>query len=489
MFDSLSAIFSTGGWLYTALALIAILSTLFTIAIILSENRNPVKSLAWVTVLLLLPVVGLILYLFFGRSIKNTRMISRRSRRKLRRREGRNPADPKKAGLSPESLQQINLGRSLTGAQYYSGNSVEVFTCGADKFEALIRDLKCARHSINMQYYIFEDDNIGRRIADVLEERVAAGVKVRLIYDHVGSFHVRSRFFKHLRQRGIDAQPFFKVTFPQFGTRVNWRNHRKLCVIDHSIGYLGGMNVADRYLDGGKKFATWRDTHVRIEGPVVQAIQYSFAVDWNFMGGGLIDEFPGSASFVPDVNLRAVTGVGAQVLTSGPTSQWSNIALAFHKAIANARRRVYIQTPYFLPTEALLKALQSAALAHVDVRILLPLHSDSAMLTHASNSYVSECLKAGIKIYQYKAGMLHSKMVLIDDEFVSIGSTNFDFRSFDYNFEANLMFYSAELNRHVLDIFRSDFAKSDRVLPETWHRRPLPRRIAESILRLLSPVL
>ncbi len=213
----------------------------------MSENRNPVKSLAWVTVLLLLPVVGLILYIFFGRSIKNTRMISRRSRRKLRRREGRTFADPKSAGLTAESVQQIFLGRSLTGAQFYSNNTVEVFTNGKDKFEALEHDLRNARHSINMQYYIFEDDETGRRIAGILADRAAAGVKVRLIYDHVGSFHVRSRFFKHLRESGIDAQPFFKVTFPQFGTHVNWRNHRKLCIIDQSIGYLGGMNVANRH--------------------------------------------------------------------------------------------------------------------------------------------------------------------------------------------------------------------------------------------------
>lgn len=490
MFDSLSAIFSANSWLYSVLALIAVLSTILTIIIILSENRNPVKSLAWVTVLLLLPVVGLILYIFFGRSIKNTRMISRRSRRKLRRREGRTFADPKSAGLTAESVQQIFLGRSLTGAQFYSNNTVAVFTNGKDKFEALEHDLRNARHSINMQYYIFEDDEIGRKIAGILADRAAAGVKVRLIYDHVGSFHVRSRFFKHLRESGIDAQPFFKVTFPQFGTHVNWRNHRKLCIIDQSVGYLGGMNVANRYIDGGKNFASWRDTHVRVEGPIVQALQYSFAVDWNFMGGELIEDRPQGIPTSTAFTLKqSISNVGVQMLTSGPTSQWSNIALSLHKAISNARRRVYIQTPYFLPTEALLKALQSAALAHVDVRIMIPRHSDSAMLTYASNSYISECMRAGIKIYQYTAGMLHSKVIIVDDEFVTIGSTNFDFRSFDYNFEANLFFYSTEFNRMMLDIFRIDFGKSERVTPEVWHKRPLSKRMAESILRLLSPVL
>ena len=354
-------------------------------------------------------------------------------------------ASPADYDLSPESIAQLNLGRSLSGAQFYAPNTVEVFASGAAKIDALEADIRAARHSVNLEYYIFEADGTGRRIAEALMERARAGVKVRLIYDHVGSFSVRSRFFKELRKSGIEAYPFFKVSFPQLATRVNWRNHRKICVIDGRIGYLGGMNIADRYVDGGK-FDCWRDTHVRVTGPIVDAMQYSFAVDWNFMGRGLI-ELDVPSDDMPDVSFgpSAVSGVGVQMLSSGPMAEWSNIALAFQKAIANARKRVYIQTPYFLPTEGLLKSLQAAALSHVDVRIMAPIKSDSAMLTHASASYVAECLKAGIKIYLYKKGMLHSKMMIVDDEMVTIGSTNFDFRSFDYNFEANLFFTAKSL--------------------------------------------
>lgn len=489
MFQALQSLFASG-WISGVFAFVAISSTIVIICVILSENRNPVKSLAWVTVLLLLPVVGLILYIFFGRNIKNTRMISQRNRRKLRSREEKINVDPKSFGLSSATLQQINLGRSLIGAQFYPDNSVEVFNDGTSKFEALKADLKAARNSIHLQYFIFEDDRIGRELADILKEKAGQGVSVLLIYDHVGSFHVKEKFFKELRAGGIEAHPFFKVTFPQLGTRVNWRNHRKICIIDNCIGYIGGMNVADRYIDGGKNFESWRDTHVRVTGPVVAALQYSFAVDWNFMGGGLIDygktavdlnNYPKSKNFV--------CGVGMQLLTSGPTSQWSNIALAFHKAIANASKRVYIHTPYFLPTESLLKALQAAALAHVDVRILIPHHSDSVMLTYASASYISECLRAGIKIYRYNAGMLHSKLIIIDNEIVSIGSTNFDFRSFDYNFEANMFFFSKDFNTKILEIFKEDLKKSSRVVPSQWRKRPIKDKIAESIIRLLSPVL
>lgn len=481
--------FLDSGWLAQSFAAIALGSTLVIIVVILSENRNPVKSLAWVTVLLLLPVVGLILYIFFGRNIKNKRMISRRNRRKLRRGEKNTHVNPRDIGLSPEATAQVNLGRSLSGAQLYADNTVEVFTDGRSKFDSLLEDIAQAKQSINLEYYIFSDDSTGRRVADALIVKAREGVAVRVIYDHVGSFSARSRFFKDLRKNGVEAYPFFKVSVPWLGTRVNWRNHRKICVIDGAVGYLGGMNIATRYIDGGK-FHHWRDTHVRVTGPIVQALQYSFAVDWNFMGRGLIDlDEQQAKNTVFRTGDDAIRNVGMQLLTSGPMSQWSNIALAFHKAIANARRRVFIQTPYFLPDEALLKALQTAALAHVDVRIIIPRHGDSWMLTRASASYISECLKAGIKIYLYKKGMLHSKLMIVDDEIVTIGSTNFDFRSFDYNFESNLFFYSRDMAAEMLGIFKTDLADSERIQPARWRRRPFWNKTAESILRLLSPVL
>lgn len=458
-------------------------SLLSILVIIISENRNPVKSLAWITVLLLLPMVGIVLYLIFGRNMQNKRKLSRRNRRRLRRKETPpNPADFKALGFSPETVQQIKLANSLSGSHVYTGNAVKVFTCGTDKFEALKADLRAARSYINLEYYIFENDRIGSEIADILIDRALSGVNVRVIYDHVGSFSVRSRFFKRMRRAGVKVFPFFEVTFPQLGTRINWRNHRKLCVIDGKTAYLGGMNIADRYIDGGKKFATWRDTHVRVQGPAVSAIQYAFAVDWNFMGQPLL------ADNVPALTQRA-GNIAAQVVTSGPTSQWTNIALMFHKAICSARQRIYIQTPYFLPTDALLKDLITASLSKVDVRILLPRHSDSRLLDFASSSFIKECLRAGIKFYFYEAGMLHSKMIIVDDEFVTIGSTNFDFRSFEHNFEGNLFFYSKELTANMLQVYRDDLTQSTRVQPAQWQKRPFTRKAIESIVRLLSPIL
>ncbi len=472
---------SINAWLYWIFSIAYAVTIVSIVGVIISENRNPVKSLAWVTVLLLLPVVGIILYLFFGRSIK-TRMISRRNRRRLKRHHQTLSVKSSIQALSPESVGSIRLSRSLTSTAFYPGNHVDIFTDGKTKFDRLEADLRAARRYINIQYYIFADDATGRRISDILKERSREGVTVRVIYDHVGSLSTSRRFFREMEEAGIEVHPFFKVTFPPFGTRINWRNHRKICIIDGTVGYIGGMNVADRYIDGGKKFDMWRDNHARIEGPAVASLQYSFAIDWSFMGQELItDPLPRPVSFDD--------GVGVQLLSSGPTAQWPNIAFQFIRVIAAAKHRVYLYTPYFLPTEALLKALQTAALAGVDVRVLMPRRSDSMMLNEASRSYVSECLRSGIKFYLYTAGMMHAKTLIVDDEYVSVGSTNFDFRSFEHNFEANIQIYSREVNAHMAEIFRDDLTSCVRILPSQWNRRPLHKKAIQSVLRLLSPIL
>lgn len=468
-------------WLLVAIYAFSIVST---IAVVLSENRNPVKSLAWVTILILLPLAGLILYVFFGRSIKNTRMISRRLKRRLRKNEAFRKIDYAnlEAQLSEESVQQIKLAHSMAGASYYPGNGVEIYTNGVDKFAAMEQDLLAAEKYIHLQYYIIENDKIGRRIKDILVKKSQEGIKVKVIYDHVGCINVSNRFFNEMKKAGIEIYPFFRVTFPAFATRINWRNHRKLCVIDGTVGYIGGMNIADRYISGGK-FAKWRDTHLRITGPAISALQYSFAVDWSFMGRPIVDED------IYRLGEKAKNGVGMQMMTSGPTGQWHNLAFLFSKAIANAKSRVYIQTPYFLPTENLLKTLQTAALSKVDVRIMLPRRSDSVIMTHASFSYIEECLKAGVKFYLYEGGMLHSKTLLIDDEFSTVGSTNFDFRSFEHNFEGNMFMYSKEVNAHMSEIFLEDQKECTRVNVIMWRKRPFVDKALESVLRLLSPIL
>ena len=272
------------------------------------------------------------------------------------------------------------------------------------------------------------------------------------------------------------------MVFPFLGTRINWRNHRKIVVIDGHTGYIGGMNVADRYITGGN-FPTWRDLHLRIQGPAVASLQQLFAIDWNFMGNPLPEE-PVEAR-----PLQIPSPMGMQLIAGGPTSRWMNMTLIFQKAISNARKCVWLQTPYFLPSEGLLHALQMCALARLDVRLMLPRRSDSDMLRWASFSYISECLRAGVKVYLYEPGMLHSKAIIIDDDLATVGSCNFDFRSFEHNFEANMLVYSRSFNRRLKDIFLRDQADSLRVQPATWHSRPLLERGMESFMRLFAPIL
>lgn len=472
-------------WLYLGIYTGFILTIIFTTIVIVLENRNPVKSLAWIVVLVFLPIGGFILYLFFGQQYRHTRMISKRKRRILQKMSGNTAhisvSEPGNR-LSPESLQQIKLGYQLGGTQLFVHNHIEIFTDGESKFKALIEDLNRAETFIHLQYYIFDNDTLGKTIKKILIEKARQGVKVRVLYDDVGCWRVRSRFFREMRKAGIEIRPFFKVSFPQLANKLNYRNHRKVAIIDGKTGYIGGMNIADRYCNG-LSWGIWRDTHARIKGPAVYGLQSAFSIDWSFT----TREFLSEACYYPPVEETGNTDI--QILTSGPLGEWKEIAISFLKAIANARECIYIQTPYFLPTDSLLKALQAAALAKVDVRLMIPSHSDSRLLQYASQSYLKDILRAGIKVYFYQGGFLHAKSLIIDNEFSSIGSTNFDFRSFDHNFEINAFMYNTDTNAMMKKIFINDMRQCRRITLSRWKRRPLTTKVAESFARLMSPIL
>lgn len=473
-------------WVYPTISLLYAATILGCIAVVLSEKRNPIKSLAWIIALIFLPVAGLVIYMFFGRSLKNKRMISRHNKRKLLSKQHNNALTFPLDNLEPALRSLAKLAVSLGASPLSYATSIKIFTHGKDKFDALKHDLRQARRSICLQYYIFSGDALGREIAGILTEKAREGVKVKVIYDHVGSFSTRKRFFDAMRSAGVEVHPFSRVTFRLLANRINWRNHRKVVVIDESIGYVGGMNIADRYVtppaEGNR---SWRDTHVRVEGPVVAGLLYSFAVDWNFMKHRT-DIQPISTPMLP---AAPPVRIPAQFLTSGPTDRWPAIAHLYQRAILQARKCVYLQTPYFLPTDSLLNALQTAALARVDVRVMMPANPDSVMLRYASYSYVTECLQAGIKVYLYKAGMLHSKTLIVDDEFSTIGSTNFDFRSFEHNFEGNILAYDPDVNRELKEQFFDDISQSYKLNLTGWLQRPRTLRFGESVIRLLSPIL
>lgn len=448
---------------------------------VLGENRSPLSALAWVLALVFVPVVGAVFYFVFGRSLRNVRMISRRSRRRLMNSMPRRPLPRLSKTFSPENCRRVRLCYAVADAQLYEGNDIEIFNSGAPLFERMFADLEDAREYINLQFYIILGDEVGRRLCDVLCRKARQGVKVRVIYDYIGSFGGRSgELFKAMRDAGVETHAFFRIRFPNKLSRLNWRNHRKVVVIDGRVGYIGGFNIARRYLDGGDDFAEWRDLMVRVSGPAVDGLQSNFAIDWRFMGQPLLTD---------PVMSEPVGDVSAQILPSGPTNRWPASFYLYFKAVAGAGRRVWIQTPYFLPGDELLKAILGAALTGVDVRVMIPERSDSSVLTYATNSYIEECLLAGVKVYRYGAGMLHSKLMIVDDDFATLGSTNVDYRSFDHNFEENIVMYSREVTARLADLFLADQHQSRGIRLAEWNRRPRSARIRESLARLLAPAL
>lgn len=456
---------------------------IISVTVVLKENRNPIRALSWVIALIFLPGVGLIFYLFFGRSLRGE-MLSQKNRRRLQHSFQPYGIRLQDTAMTKEQKNLVMLGTQVSGYPLTYNNEVEIITDGQTKFAQLKKDLENASKSIYIQYYIFLDDTIGNEIAEILKRKAGEGLEVKVIYDHVGSFSAKNRFFREMRDAGIEVHPFFRVNFPQFANRINWRNHRKIVVIDGTTGYIGGMNIADRYAYGnGKKKELWRDTHFRVKGDIVESLLHSFLVDWNFRK---------KEPFIPVLPARATNvsnQTGIQLITGGPISTWDNLSLMFLKAISAAKRLIWIQTPYFLPTDALFNALQAAALANIDVRIMMPAHTDSLLLHYASFSYISQCLAAGIKIYLYTPGMLHAKSMVIDDDLVTAGSTNFDFRSFENNFECNLFIHDRELNSQMREIFYKDMKYCDKLQKERWRKRPLSQRFLESLLRLVSPIL
>lgn len=474
----------TNDWIFTiGYSIIFTLNLVFAF-IIITENRNPIKSLGWIATLILLPIVGFIFYLFFGMDHRSQKMISKKGRRKLKSLKDRNLSFNGVNINNLDNTSTIRLGHNMCKSILTTNNCIEPFYNGADKFEAMIRDIEGAKSSIHIQYYIIEDDKIGNRVLEALLKKRGEGVEVRVLYDAVGCWSWLSglSFFKRMNRGGIDAKPFFKVTFPQLASKLNYRNHRKVVVIDGLIGYLGGMNIADRYLKG-VKWGVWRDTHIRVMGDVVHELQSSFLVDWNFTTKELLS----NKIYFPKHNITGDCNI--QIVTSGPLDDNKGIAMLFLRSIGCAKSRIYIQTPYFLPSLDLAMSLQAAALSGVDVRVMLPEKSDSRILQFASHSYIKQMLDAGVKIYLYKKGLLHCKCMMIDNEFATVGSTNFDFRSFEQNFEINAFAYNSDFNKVMIDRFKEDILECTRVKPYDWDARSNTKKIKESFARLLSPIL
>ncbi len=452
------------------------------IVIIILDNRNPVKTLAWILVLMFLPVVGLLFYVFFGRSQRRERIIGKKVYNRLLKKPMAEYLAQDMSNFPRPYSRLISLFQGTNQAFPFDGNKVEIYTSGLSMLQSLLRELQKATKHIHLEFYIFEDDAIGRMVRDMLIDKARAGVEVRVIYDDVGCWKVPNRFFDEMRAEGIEVRSFLKVRFPLFTSKVNYRNHRKIVVIDGRVGFVGGMNLAERYMRG-VSWGVWRDTHLLMEGSAVHGLQTAFLLDWYFVDRTLIS----SASYFPKLEIKGTSLI--QVVTSDPIGDWEEIMQGLVMAISGAKRYFYIQTPYFLPTETFLNAMQTAALAGVDIRLMLPMKADNRLTHLGSCSYLEDVLRAGVKVYFYQKGFLHSKMMVSDDEFSTAGSTNVDFRSFEHNFEVNAFIYDMATALEMREIFLHDQRACVQVFLKNWIKRPWWRKAGESLMRLFSPLL
>lgn len=464
----------------------------------LFRKLDPVRTLAWIIILIILPYIGPILYFTLGQNYRKKKIYNRKGVRDERIRKSisseqgflyRN--DP---ATMPEPVRQY---RKLIMQNLYSSHSilaknksVDVFFSGKEALDSMMEAIKGAKDHIHLQSYIIADDHIGNQFKDILKRKAAEGVIVRVIYDDVGCWSLPREFVDDMKKAGIEVLCFSPVSVILPTSKINYRNHRKILVVDGKVAYIGGVNIADRYCNGGP-FEEWRDTHIRIEGESVFSIQASFLLDRYFIINRHIRK---RKRYYPEI--RAIKNVDpgekpiyAQVISSGPDSDWASIMQLYCTAITEARNCIKIVTPYFAPSETILNAIKIAALGGIDVKIMIPKKSDSKVTQLSTLSYVSELLDAGVKVFLFDKGFNHSKVVSIDGKFCIIGSANMDNRSLECNFEITSIIYDSEAAQKVERKFNEDIGRCNMVIRSVWKGRPMAMKILESLARLLSPLL
>lgn len=472
-------------YIHWILLVIYLAITIGGIVAVLMDNKQPEKTMAWILVLCFMPIVGIIFYLFFGQNTRKEKVISERSMDLLMKRSMLEFAEQEKLHIPRRNRPLMKLFTNQNWALPFKDNEVSIFTDGYGFVSTLLYNIGQAQDHIHLDTYIIEDDPLGNLVADVLIDKARQGVEVRLLYDDVGCWRVKDRFFNRMKAAGIQVYAFMPVRFPAFTGKVNYRNHRKLCVIDGKVGFIGGMNIALRYVKGTAR-QTWRDTHLCIRGGAVYAIQRAFLVDWYFVSRTLVTD----RRYYPPVDKTIDNNCLTQIVTSSPVSPWPDIMQGYVRVLLQAHRYVYMESPYFLPTEPVLFAMRTAALAGVDVRLIVPRHGDAKLVEWASRSYLMEVIEAGVKVYLYEPGFNHSKILVSDDNLSSCGSTNIDFRSFENNFEANAFFFNEGMALRLKKVFLTDQAQSTLVDDVSYFiKRPFLQRLLESLVRLLSPLL
>ncbi len=462
---------------------------IFAVIKILLENKNPLKTHSYLLLLVLVPIVGLVIYILFGQDYRKHKFYSRKKAIDISMVDSivdnqLHLAHQHELIANDLVMEKINIIKLLlrnNNAFLTKNNKVQMLINGEQKFALLLKDMEKATDHIHLEYYIFEEDKIGSKVIDKLILKAAEGVKIRFIYDDVGS-NLSLKLRKRLEKAGIAAKPIMPVYFPKF-SKVNYRDHRKIVVIDGRIGYVGGINVADRYVNKTGQ-QNWRDTHLKIEGNAVYSLQIAFLLNWYY---ATKEKLSFDKYLFPEIITQSNQCV--QIAGSGPDTDWASIMQAFFVAINSAKKRVWITSPYFIPNEPVLTAIKTAALSGIDVQIIFPYTADSKIVHYASMSYMKEVLEAGVKVHLYTNGFIHAKTLLVDDVFSSVGTANMDYRSFDQNYEINAMVYSESFARELAGQFLIDVAQCVPLQLSRWDQRPIRKRLLQSTARLLAPLL
>lgn len=475
------------------LGIIIFLNMSFAIVVIFRERRDASSSWAWLLVLFFIPLLGFVLYLLFGQNLSRYHLFQWEERKKLgiekllseQLEQIRNDTFDFRNDIGRQYKQLINMHLVNNDAVLTNNNNVDVYTDGKAKFDQLLEDIEQAKNHIHLQYYILKNDQLGKRLVEALTKKAEQGVMVRVLYDDLGSRGLRKSFFANLRKAEGEVEVFFPSKLRWINLRLNYRNHRKLVIIDGQIGYVGGFNVGDEYLGLDPKFGYWRDTHLRIQGQAVYAIQTRFILDWNQATHKRKISF--EHDHFPEPSVQG--GSCMQIVTSGPDSEWEQIKNGYIKMISTAKSSICIQTPYFIPDASLLDALKIACLSGVDVKLMIPNKPDHPFVYWATMSYIGEMLNSGAKVYIYDNGFIHAKTIVVDHEISSVGTANIDVRSFKLNFEVNAFIYDTKIAEKLYDVFHEDMALSKELTLQAYHQRSRSIKIKESVSRLLSPIL
>ena len=476
---------------YEVLSALYYLIALWVIFFMVGKKLDPTKTISWSIVLIALPFVGLIFYIFLGQNYRKEKIFNLKEIRDvfvIDQLSKQQIAMFHKPGKYPPSVERckniITLLLNNSKAIFTEHNQVEIYSDGETTLSAMKTAMEHAKESIHLESYIIEDDKIGNEVKDLLIRKVREGVEVRVIYDDVGSWNLSKKYVRPLLESGVEIFPFAKVhLLHRSGTKVNYRNHRKILVVDGSIGFMGGINVADRYVSGGK-FGAWRDTHIRIEGEAVHSLQAVFLLDWYFVTKKQMGQ---RKRYYPVGKQYAACPM--QITSSGPDSDWASVMQAYFAAIVQAKDHIYIITPYFTPNESILTAIKTASLSGVDVRLIIPARSDSKIAYSSTRSYFLELLEAGVKIYLFQKGFNHSKVMMVDGYFAAVGSANMDIRSFEHNFEIISLIYDEEITRKLEAQFHEDMSYSRLVRLRWWNKRNGWAKMKEALARLCSPLL